>query len=71
MAAAEALDFAAAEVEPQSVRFGLWSTRAFNSETLLQDIDGDGHGDGYQDLVLRFKTEETGIACGDSAVTPW
>ena len=57
-------DFDAATVEAGSVHFG--PDGAINSSpSTLQDVDGDG----LPDLVLHFKSEQTGIACGDTSVT--
>ena len=55
--------FDALAVDPSSVRFGPAQGSAFvyRSE--------DSNGDDYSDLRLRFKLDETGIACGDTQAT--
>lgn len=57
--------FDATEVDPTTVRFGRTGTEAAPVHFALKDIDGDGN----TDLVLRFKTQQTGIACGDTSAS--
>jgi uncharacterized membrane protein len=57
--------FDATEVDPATVRFGRAGTDAAPTHFALQDIDSDGN----TDLVLRFKTQQTGIACGDTSAS--
>jgi hypothetical protein len=52
--------FDATSVDPLSVRFGPAGAMVFKERGQFEDADGDGH----IDLVLRFRTEETGIAPG-------
>jgi hypothetical protein len=51
----------AGTVDPTTVLFGATGTEAAPVGWALEDVDGDGDAD----LVLRFDTEGTGIACGD------
>ena len=53
-------DFDAATVDPGTIRFGALGASAAPVSSVLQDVDGDGD----QDLVLKFNTPDTGIACG-------
>lgn len=53
--------FDAASVDPESVVFG--PAAASPAKARLDDADGDGD----LDLILHFRTQETGIACGDTA----
>ncbi len=53
-------DFDAADVDPETVRFG--PTEAGPVHHALEDVDGDGD----IDMILHFKTQETGIAPGDT-----
>lgn len=55
--------FNAANVAPGSVRFGHNGTEAPAVSYSLQDTNGDG----LLDLVLQFKTLQTGILCGDTS----
>jgi hypothetical protein len=54
--------FDATTVEPTTVRFGATGTEAAPVHWALEDVDGDGD----TDLILHFKTEAAGIACGDT-----
>ena len=54
------MDFDSSTVDADSVRFG--PAQAAPVAYRLKDIDDDGD----YDLVLRFNTEQTGIACGDT-----
>jgi hypothetical protein len=53
-------DFDAADVDPETVRFGPAEARPVHYA--LEDVDGDGD----IDMILHFKTQETGIAPGDT-----
>jgi hypothetical protein len=55
--------FDAATVSPATVRFGPTGTEAPAASFALDDFDHDGDAD----LVLRFRTEQTGIQCGDTS----
>jgi hypothetical protein len=56
--------FRAWTVDPLSVRFGNASVIKILKKGLVVDIDHDGD----KDLVLLFKTQDTGIQCGDNSV---
>jgi len=53
--------FDAATVDPDTVTFGPNEASAMHSA--LEDVDGDGD----LDMILHFKTQDTGIACGDTS----
>jgi len=55
--------FDATTVDPMSVGFGSHGTLSVRSQ--IVDVDGDGD----LDLLLFFKTQGTGIACGDSSAS--
>src|SRR2546426_4710117 len=55
-------DFDARSVDPASVRFGPALAQAV--KTHLVDVNGDG----LADLLLHFRTQATGIRCGDKSV---
>ena len=50
--------FDAADVDPETVRFG--PAEASPVHYALEDVDGDG------DMILHFKTQETSIVLGDA-----
>jgi len=56
-------DFDASMVDVNTVQFG--PGLAAPSKYRLDDVDGDGDWD----MKLKFKTQESGIACGDTEVT--
>ena len=56
-------DFDASSVDASTVQFG--PNAAAPVRYRLEDIDEDGDWD----LVLKFKTQQTGIACGDTEAT--
>ncbi len=58
-------DFDAATVSPSTVRFGPDEASMIHRSGHLKDVDADGD----LDLVLHFRTQETGIACGDTEAT--
>lgn len=55
-------DFDASLVDAASVRFGPDGAQN-SSKATLEDINGDG----LPDLVLHFRSEQTGLACGDTS----
>jgi len=58
-------DFDAATVDPATVLFGATGTEASPVKSALKDFDRDGD----TDLILHFKTNQTGIACGDTSAS--
>ena len=56
-------DFDATTVNPLSVKFGPNGASTSHDCGHIEDVDGDND----LDLVLHFKTENTGIQCGDTA----
>jgi hypothetical protein len=54
--------FDATTVDPSTVRFGKTGTEAAPVQTALADANGDG----TLDLVLRFRTQDAGLQCGDT-----
>jgi len=59
--------FDATTVQPSSVTFGRTGTEATEAHSTghLEDVDNDGD----IDLVLHFRTQETGIMCGDTSAS--
>jgi hypothetical protein len=58
------MDFDATQVYPAKVTFGPHEAiPAHNGH--VEDVDDDG----YMDMMFHFKTEETGIVCGDTEAT--
>ena len=55
--------FDATTVDPTSVKFG--PNLAMPVRSAFEDVDGDGD----LDMILHFRTEETGIMCGDIAAS--
>ena len=57
-------DLDATTVNPASVRFGPNNATEAHGRAHIEDVNGDGR----PDMVLHFRTEETGIQCGDAQV---
>lgn len=56
-------DFDPTAVDPGSVRFGRTGTEAAATRSTREDVDADGD----LDLLLFFRTQDTGIACGSTS----
>lgn len=56
--------FDASLVDPRTVSFGPKGAPA-RKRVRIKDVDDDGN----DDIVLRFRTRKTGIACGDTTVS--
>lgn len=54
--------FDASQTDPLSIEFGPSGATEAHGRGHNEDVDGDGD----TDLVLHFKTQQTGIACGDT-----
>ena len=54
-------DFDATTINPLSVLFGPYEAMEAHEKGHIEDVDKDGD----LDLVLHFKTQDTGIGCGD------
>src|SRR5262249_17351842 len=57
--------FDATTVDPPTVLFGATGTEAAPVHSALQDVDGDGD----TDLLLHFRTQATGLRCGDTSAS--
>lgn len=55
--------FDATTVDPTTVHFGAVGTEAAMVQFALEDVDGDSD----TDMILHFKTQDTGIVCGDTS----
>lgn len=55
-------DFDATTVNPSIVLFGKTGTEASPFHYAFEDVDGDGD----IDIILHFRTQETGLVCGDT-----
>ena len=58
-------DFDALQVNPDTVLFGPADAEKAHTQAHVEDVDNDGD----MDLQLHFKTQETGIQCGDTEAT--
>jgi hypothetical protein len=59
--------FDATTVDPTTVRFGATGTEAAPVKAALRKRDVDKDGD--TDMMLHFKTQATGIVCGDTSAS--
>ncbi len=57
--------FGITQVDPGSVSFGPGGAVEAHSTGHLEDVDHDGD----LDLLLHFRTQDSGIACSDTNVT--
>ena len=64
-AAGESVDFDATTVDPETVWFGPEGDEASFVHYALEDVDDDGD----IDMILHFRTLETGISSGDTEAT--
>jgi len=58
-------DFDALQVDPDTVLFGPADAEKAHTQAHVEDVDNDGD----MDLQLHFKTQKTGIQCGDTGAT--
>jgi hypothetical protein len=58
-------EFDATTVDFYTVQFGPGQAQPAHSQPHIEDVDGDG----LMDLVLHFRTEDTGIQCGETEAT--
>jgi len=58
------IDFDATQVDYSTVRFGI-AEAAPAHDGHVEDVNDDG----YMDAVFHFRTQETGIVCGDTEAT--
>ena len=58
-------DFDALQVDPDTARFGPAEAAKAHSQAHVEDVDYDGD----MDLVFHYRTQETGIQCGDTEAT--
>ena len=61
----DAIDFDATQVDALTVKFGPSGAVESHGQGHVEDVDGDGD----PDMVLHFKTQETGIVCGSGDAT--
>jgi hypothetical protein len=57
-------DFDATQVDFSTVTFGVNGASPAH-DGHVEDVNGDG----YPDMVFHFKTQDTGIVCGDTEAT--
>ncbi|MEN8130376.1 MAG: hypothetical protein ABFS45_09335 [Pseudomonadota bacterium] len=59
------LDFDATQIDATTVRFGPNGAGIAHAQEHIEDVDDDGDSD----LLLHFRTQAKGIACGDTTAT--
>jgi hypothetical protein len=57
--------FDAASLDVATVRFGATGAEAAPVHSAMEDVDGDGD----LDLVLHFRAQQTGLACGATSAS--
>jgi hypothetical protein len=57
--------FDATTVDPARVLFGATGTQAAPARFAFEDVDGDGD----TDMMIHFRTQDTGILCGDTSAS--
>lgn len=57
--------FDATSVDPLSVKFGSNEATETHGQGHIEDVEGDGD----MDLMLHFRTQDTGIQCGDTSAS--
>jgi len=65
IAEGDAQEFDATQVDALTVEFGPNGAVESHGQGHVEDVDGDGDSD----MVFHFKTQETGIVCGDADAT--
>jgi hypothetical protein len=55
----------ASAVDPTTVFFGATGSEAAPAHSALEDVDGDGN----TDMILHFRTQDTGIVCGSTSAS--
>ena len=55
----------ATTVDAATVLFGATGAEASPVHSALEDVNGDGH----LDMILHFRTQQTGIECGDTSAS--
>jgi hypothetical protein len=65
VAAGDATDFDATQVDPASLKFGIGEAQNVATTPWVQDLDGDADSD----VMFAFRTQDTGIFCGDTEAT--
>lgn len=58
-------DFDATTIDPQTVELGPDGAPPAHGDGHITDVDGDG----LEDLLLHFRTADSGIRCGDTEVS--
>jgi hypothetical protein len=61
----DSTDFDASQVDETTLSFGPGEVEIAHRQAHVADVDGDGD----RDLLLHFRTLETGLACGDTGAT--